>query len=160
MNFDPLIFFKIFIFFISCLNIIIKGYKSQSPAKFTSIYYLCQVPPLGSMSKNDEKSVIFGDFGKIHDFPGLDIPAELVKTAGDWVLRTSYLLLSPKFLRIFLKIFKGVKIALIFWKIRILSQISPSEASFTKEIQWWQIEFFKIVNFEFHDRVSVQKKKH
>ena len=99
VNFDPLNFFNFFIFFISCLNIIIKGYKSQSPAKFAQIYYLCRVPPLGGMSKNDEKSMIFDDFGKIHDFPGPDIPAELVKTAGDWVLMTSYLLLSPKKIR-------------------------------------------------------------
>ena len=104
VNFDPLNFSILFLFFISCLNIIIKGYKSQSPAKFAQIYYLCRVPPLGGMSKNDEKSMIFDDFGKIHDFPGLDIPAELVKTAGDWVLMTSYLLLSPKTLR---KIFEN-----------------------------------------------------
>ena len=99
VNFDPLNFSKKYFFLISCLNILIKGYKSQCTTEFTQIYPLCQVPPPGGMSKNDEKSMIFDDFGKIHDFLGLDIHAEVVKTTVHWVLMTSLLLLSPIFFR-------------------------------------------------------------
>ena len=105
VNFNPLKNFQNFLFFIFPWKTLIKGYKSQSQAKITQIYSICQVPPSKCMSKNDEKSVIFDDFDKIHDFQECQIEAELVKTAWDWVLMTSLLLLSPIFLRKFFEIF-------------------------------------------------------
>ena len=60
-----------------------KGYKSQSHTKFTKIYPLYHVPPLGGLSKNDENLMIFGDLGKIHYFLALNLQAEMVKMMWD-----------------------------------------------------------------------------
>ena len=57
----------------------------------------------------------------------------------------------------FRKFLRGSKSLKIFEKSEFWAQSAQSEASFTKEIQWWQIEKFKIVNFESHDRFFVQK---
>ena len=53
--------------------------------------------------------------------------------------------------------FRGSKSLQILVKIEFSTKSAQSEASLTKEIQWWQIENFKIVNFESHDRFFLQK---
>ena len=70
-----------------------KGYKSESQDKITQNYPTCQVSPPGGMSKNDEKTMIFDDFAKIHYFQELNFTAELVKLVWDSFLVLSYLLL-------------------------------------------------------------------
>ena len=55
------------------------------------------------------------------------------------------------------KIFRGSKSLQNFEKIEFSTKSGHSEASLTKEIQWGQIENFKIVNFESHDRFFLQK---
>ena len=55
------------------------------------------------------------------------------------------------------KLFRGSKSLQNFEKIEFSTKSGHSEASLTKEIQWGQIENFKIVNFESHDRFFLQK---
>ena len=79
VNFDPLKNFQKNIFFIFCLNMLMKGYKSHSRVKFTKIYPLWQVAPSGPTSQNKGKSSIFDDFDKNHDFQRSDFRVELLK---------------------------------------------------------------------------------
>ena len=161
VNFDPSNFSKKYFFLISCLNKIIKGYKSQSPAKFTSIYYLYQVPPLGGMSKNDEKSLIFDDFRWFWQnsrLPGAGYPRRDAKNGGrlsfDDFIPITFTKKNPGKIR---NVFDGSKSLYFFEKSEFWTKSVRFEASLTKEIQWWQIENFKIVNFESHDRFFLQK---
>ena len=115
VNFDPNNFSKKYFFLISCLNIIIKGYESQSPSKFTKIYPFYHVPPPGGMSKNDEKSMIFDDFRRFWQnslLSGAGSPGRDSKNAG----RLSF----DAFIGITFTIFFLVKIETIFRGSKLL----------------------------------------
>ena len=115
VNFDPTIFFLMAKINIFRLNTIMKGYKSQSPSKFTKIYPFYHVPPPGGMSKNDEKSMIFDDFRRFWQnslLSGAGSPGRDSKNAG----RLSF----DAFIGITFTIFFLVKIETIFRGSKLL----------------------------------------
>ena len=135
-----------------------KGCKSHSTAKFTKIYPLRQVAPSGPTPPKQGKIVDFRGFWQNSRLPDVRFTSRVAENCcriifGMLVVGT----LVKKNLGNIRKIFKGSKSLWIFEKSEFWIKSAQSGASFTKEIQWWQIENFKIVNFESHDRFFVQK---
>ena len=152
MNFDPLKNVQKFYFFILCLNIIIKGYKSHSPEKFTKIYPLWQMAPSGPTSQKQGKIFDFWRFWQKSRLSVVRFPSRVAEnhwrmSFGMFIVGT-LVIKNPGNIR---TKFRGSKSLQILVKIEFSTKSAQSEASLTKEIQWRQIENFKIVNFESHD---------